>query len=116
MVRFIRCMSILDIGVSPNTDACILNLSYYPVFIGLHTAEENYVSLVLRIRFTFLLDLNIVLMKAFLKMLQSCLFQKVFTYGRSPGCLSIGGLLITLEGSRHLALMKGILDQSKLVP
>ena len=47
----------------------MLDHSYYLVFTGLHTAEKKYVLLVLRIGFTFMLDLNIVLMEAFLKML-----------------------------------------------
>ena len=96
---------------------CMLNLSYYLVFIDVHTTEKNYVSQVLRFGFTFLLDLNIVLMEAFLlKCCNSVCFKSCFTYDRSPGCLSTEGLLITLEGNRHLALMKGILHPSKLVP
>ena len=93
----------------------VINHSYYLVFIGLHTAEENYVSLVLRIGFTFLLDLNIVLTEAFFKML-SMLPLTPFTYVRNPGCFSTVGFMKTLEGNKHLVLMKVILHLSKLVP
>ena len=85
----------------------MLDHSYYLVFTGLHTAEKKYVLLVLRIGFTFMLDLNIVLMEAFLKMLP-ILSVTLFTYGRSPGCLSTESLLITLEESRHLVQMRWV--------
>ena len=60
--------AIIDIGDSPIPMFPLFWTMYVKsqlssisiIFIGLHTAEENYVSLVLRIGFTFLLHLNIV--------------------------------------------------------